>query len=111
VRIIKEIVASDEWRGRSEAYGLGERSGSEDPPLHKLEKELKAETLRPTQGEKPTEEKGDWLDCEESMGQGSMGFDYCQGPVLSTYHSNETGGSGVIGRSWGEFQEFVRQEN
>jgi hypothetical protein len=67
------------------------------------------ETQSPTEGEKPTEGEGDWLDCEESMGQGSMGFDYCQEPVLSTYHSNETGASRVIGRSWREFGSLVRQ--
>jgi len=42
------------------------------------------------------------------MGQGSTDCYYCQGPVLSTYHSNETGGSGVVGRSWREFCSLVR---
>ena len=61
-------MTSDEWRGRSEAYSIGERRGSEDTPLHKLEKELKAETLSPTKGEKPGEQEGDWLDCDENIG-------------------------------------------
>jgi hypothetical protein len=63
---MKELVTSDEWRGRSEANCIGDRRGSKDPPLHKLEKELKAETLNPTEGEKPGEEEGDWLDCDDS---------------------------------------------
>lgn len=41
--------------------------------------------------------------CERSMEQGNMDCYYCQGPVLSTYHSNETGGSGVVGRVGGDF--------
>jgi len=52
------------WQG---SRRIGERRGYEDPPPQKLEKELKAESLRPTEGEKPGEEEGDWLDCEESM--------------------------------------------
>ena len=64
---MKELVASDEWRVRSEAYGIGEKHGSEDPPLHKLEKEVKAEALSPREGKKPGEGEGAWLDCDDSM--------------------------------------------
>jgi hypothetical protein len=70
-----------EWKG-SEA---GETHGSEDPPLQGLERELNGPSRS---GETPPlnaqreEKRGDGerarLDCEESMGQGSMDFDYCQ---------------------------------
>jgi len=44
---------------------VGERHGSEDSPLQKQEKELNAERLKE---ERSWEGKGDWVDCDESMG-------------------------------------------
>ena len=63
---------------------MGERCGSEDPPLRKLERELNAETLSALREEKQGEGESDRMDCpselrvnEENMGKGSMCFDYC----------------------------------
>jgi len=44
-----------------------------------------------------------------SMGNGSTDFDYCQGNGTIIYHSNVRRGSGVDGRSWGEFCSLVRR--
>jgi hypothetical protein len=47
--------------------------------------------------ERPGEGAGiGWKECDESMAQGSMVFDYCQGLLLKQYHSNETGGSRAL---------------
>jgi hypothetical protein len=43
------------------------------------------------------------------MKDGSMEMDYCQGIVLSVYDSNMRRGSGVDGRSCGEFGSLVRR--
>jgi hypothetical protein len=47
--------------------------------------------------------------CERNMEHGSMTLNYCQGTVLSFYHSNVRRGSGVNGRGWREFCSLVRQ--
>jgi hypothetical protein len=44
---------------------VGERHGSEDSPLQKLEKELNAERLKE---ERSWEGKGDWVGCDVTMG-------------------------------------------
>jgi hypothetical protein len=46
--------------------------------------------------ERPGEGEDDWIECDESMEEGSMVYDYCQGLLFKEYHSNETGGSREI---------------
>ena len=62
--------------------------GAEIPHLQGREKGLRGK-------ERPGEREGDWTICDESMAEGSMVSDYCQGLLLKEYHSNGAG------RSWG----------
>jgi hypothetical protein len=60
------------------------------------ERELNAETVSARREERSGEGEDDRMECDESIGQGSMDCDYCQGLLLKEYQR----GVGGIERVW-----------
>ena len=85
MRILKGIA-----RGEVEKFESWKvwRSRREDK-----ERELNTETVSVHTEERSREGEYERVECDESMGYGSIVIDYCQGVLLKEYHSNETGGS------------------
>jgi hypothetical protein len=79
-RILKSLEGKTEW---------AKNRGAEASHLQRRERELRRK-------ERPGEGEDDWIECDESMEEGGMVYDYCQGLLFKEYHSNETGGSREI---------------
>jgi hypothetical protein len=88
MRILKGIA-----RGEVEKFESRKvwRSRREDK-----ERELNAETVSARREERSGEAEDDRMECDESIGQGSMDCDYCQGLLLKEYQR----GVGGIERVW-----------
>jgi hypothetical protein len=82
VLLCERAGGSSGWpsEGRAE-----ERRGSEEPPARERGKSCGAKAAAllgrgqdVSNRERPGEEEGDWLDCDDNMRESSMAYYYCQ---------------------------------